>query len=53
MGEHKHNPTAIKAKKGELSPKPKPISKREAKRLIQQKIKEVLGVSDIEEYLLR
>ena len=25
MGEHKHNPTAIAAKKGELPPKKKPL----------------------------
>lgn len=29
MGQHKHNPTAIAAAKGELPPKPKPLSKRQ------------------------
>lgn len=34
MGQHKHNPTAIAAKNGELPPKPKPMGKREAERLL-------------------
>lgn len=29
MGQHKYNPKAIAAKNGEISPKPKPPSKRE------------------------
>lgn len=32
MGEHKHNPTAIAAKNGELNPKPKGMGKAEAKK---------------------
>lgn len=39
MSEHKHNPTAIAAKNGELPPKPKPIGKREAERLLMYKIR--------------
>lgn len=35
MGQHKHNPTAIAAAKGELPPKPKRLGKREAERLLQ------------------
>lgn len=35
MGEHKHNPTAIAAKKGELKPKPKGMGKREAERYLR------------------
>lgn len=31
MGQHKYNPTAIAAKKGEIPPKPNPPSKRERK----------------------
>lgn len=34
MGQHKHNPTAIAAKNGELPPKPKKMSKREKERII-------------------
>lgn len=34
MGQHKHNPTAIAAKNGELPPKPKKMSKRETDRII-------------------
>lgn len=32
MGQHKHNPTAIKAKNGELPPKPQKKSKAECDR---------------------
>lgn len=42
MGQHKHNPTAIAAKKGELPPRPKPMGKREAERLITARIQNVL-----------
>lgn len=38
MGEHKTNPVAIAAKRGELPPKPKPLSKRETERLLMQEI---------------
>ena len=34
MGQHKTNPTAIAAKKGELPPKPQRMSKRELERLL-------------------
>lgn len=36
MGQHKHNPTAIAAAKGELPPKPKKIGKRESERIKQE-----------------
>ena len=42
MGQHKYNPTAIKAKNGELEPKPKKIGKREAERLLYAKCKDIL-----------
>ena len=32
MGQHKHNPTAIAAKRGEIPPKPPAPSKRERER---------------------
>lgn len=32
MGQHKHNPTAIAAARGELPPKPKKMGKRELER---------------------
>lgn len=38
MGQHKTNPTAIAAKRGELQPKPKPMSKRETERLLMQAV---------------
>lgn len=42
MGQHKYNPTAIKAKNGELPPKPKKMSKRESDRLLYAKCQEIL-----------
>lgn len=38
MGEHKHNPTAIAVKNGELPPKKKSMSKRELERLIMDRL---------------
>jgi hypothetical protein len=42
MGQHKYNPTAIAAAKGELPPKPKKVGKREADRLLYAKCAEIL-----------
>lgn len=42
MGQHKHNPTAIAAKNGELPPKPKKMGKRESERLMSAKCQEIL-----------
>lgn len=42
MGQHKYNPTAIAAKNGELPPKPKKMSKREAERLIYAKCQDIV-----------
>lgn len=50
MGQHKHNPTAIAAKNGELPPKPKQMSKREAERLMYAKCQEILYKPLIEAY---
>lgn len=47
MGEHKHNPTAIAAKKGELPPKKKPMSKREVDRLLRKRIQDATGLPQI------
>lgn len=38
MGQHKHNPTAIAAKNGELPHKPKKMGKREAERFLTREI---------------
>ena len=40
MGQHKHNPTAIAAAKGELSPKKRErrLTKRQAERLLKAEI---------------
>jgi len=42
MGQHKYNLTAIKAKNGELPPKPEKISKRELERQMYAKCREIL-----------
>lgn len=42
MGQHKANPTAIKAKAGEIPPKKKPLSKRERERIIQAQIMKMI-----------
>lgn len=39
MGQHKHNPTAIAAKNGELPPKPKKMGKRDRDRLLMREIR--------------
>ena len=47
MGEHKHNPTAIAAKNGELPPKPKKMSKREVDAMIMAMIQEKTRMNDM------
>lgn len=51
MGEHKYNPTAIAAKKGELPPKPKKLGSRERDRLITQEIERITGIDRIRKLL--
>ena len=43
MGQHKTNPTAIKAKNGELPPKPPAMGKAEYKRWLQAAVHEALS----------
>lgn len=50
MGQHKYNPTAIAAKKGELPPKPKKIGKREAERIMYAKCQEILFRPSVKDY---
>lgn len=40
MGEHKHNPTAIAAKNGNLPPKKKPMGTAESRALVYTWIRE-------------
>lgn len=48
MGQHKHNPTAIATKNGELPPKEQPrLSKRQMDALIYKRIQDVTGMTDI------
>lgn len=42
MGAHKHNPTAIAAKKGELPPKPKKMPQEQLERILYAKCAEVI-----------
>ena len=52
MGQHKHNPTAIAAKNGELPPKEQPkLSKRQMDALIYKRIQDVTGVTEFRKYL--
>ena len=39
MGQHKHNPTAIKAKNGAIKPKEKAMTKAQQKRVIEAVLK--------------
>lgn len=50
MGEHKHNPTAIAAKKGELPPKPKKLSKKECERLVFKAVQDIMPSLPIEHH---
>ena len=43
MGQAKHNPTAIAAKKGELPPKPKKMGKRDLDRWIYAQAQAMLA----------
>lgn len=51
MGQHKHNPTAIAAKNGELPPKPKKMGKRETERLLMREIEQITGVDRIRQMI--
>ena len=51
MGQHKHNPTAIAAKNGELPPKPEKLSKRERDRIMYAKCQDILYKPLIEAYI--
>ena len=51
MGQHKHNPTAIKAANGELPPKPKMMGKRERDRLFYAKCQEILYKPLVDAYI--
>ena len=52
MGQHKHNPTAIAARNGELPPKEQPkLSKRQMNALIYKRIQDVTGVTELRKYL--
>ena len=45
MGEHKYNPTAIKAKNGEIAPKKPAASKQEIEQALRAEIEKRLGIT--------
>ena len=48
MGQHKHNPTAIAARNGELPPKERPkLSKRQREALIRRRIQDATGLPQL------
>lgn len=51
MGQHKHNPTAIAAKNGELPPKPKKMGKRDRDRLLMREIERITGADRIRQMI--
>lgn len=51
MGHHKHNPTAIAAKNGELPPKEKGPSKRERERQMMKLIEDRTGLTKLREVM--
>ena len=53
MGHHKHNPTAIAAKNGDIKPKPKKMGKRERERLLIQEIERVTGTDEMRKQIER
>ena len=52
MGQHKHNPTAIAARNGELSPKEQQkLSKKQMDALIRKRIEDTTGITELRKYL--
>ena len=49
MGQHKHNPTAIAARNGELPPKEQPkLSKRQADALMRRRVQDLTGITTLQ-----
>lgn len=52
MGQHKHNPTAIAARNGELPPKEQQkLSKKQMDTLIRKRIEDITGITELRKYL--
>ena len=52
MGQHKHNPTAIAAKNGELPPKEQPkLSKRQADALMRRRVQDLTGITTLQKVM--
>ena len=52
MGQHKHNPTAIAARNGELPPKEQPkLSKRQADTLMRRRVQDLTGITTLQKVM--
>ena len=52
MGQHKHNPTVIAARNGELPPKEQQkLSKKQMDALIRKHIEDTTGITELRKYL--
>ena len=52
MGQHKHNPTAIAARNGELPPKEQPkLSKRQADALMRRRVQDLTGITTLQKVM--
>ena len=52
MGQHKHNPTAITARNGELPPKGQPkLSKRQADALMRRRVQDLTGITTLQKVM--
>ena len=52
MGRHKHNPTAIAAKNGKLSPKKQPkLSKRQVDALMRRRVQNLTGIPTLQKVM--
>lgn len=51
MGQHKYNPTAQAARRGELPPKPVPMGAAERRRRIMRAVERATGIDQIYKHL--
>ena len=52
MGQHKHNPTAIAARNGELPPKEQlKLSKRQADALMRRRVQDLTGITTLQKVM--
>ena len=52
MGQHKHNPTAIAAKNGELPPKEQQkLSKKQMDALMRRRVQDLTGITTLQKVM--